>query len=503
MKLNKIILALAAVAVSATACQKEGDTLLSEIQISSSYVTIPLAGGTTKVNLKVSDAWTITCHDTCSTFKQVHPTLDKDKKVVNDTTYNWLSINKTTGEAGEHVIEFSAKATQVPHQANLYIKCAGKEQKIIVMQGLSKPEPATCAQVLAGPNSKTYQVSGTVTGIANTQYGNLYINDGTGEVYVYGTLDKDGKEKNFLSLGIEVGDIITVEGPKDTYNGTVELVNVTVIKIVKSLIKVEKVLPTSSVDKEGGNAEVWVTFKGKGLDISEIEAPWLTITGQMMVGDTTVVLLRAAANEGFPRTAEVKVSSSSGSQTSEAVATVKQAGLTNTCAEILALPKNTGTCTNDVIVTCVYGKGFFIHDDTGDALVYVNAAPTVALGDKVVVEGTISQYSGMNQIASPVIEKKASKVSYTLTPVTATAADLNNWVATPTCKYAKISGITFTANKDYEGKIAGSDAKININYDTKVNKPSQGATNVELEGYVYGSYNGTVYFYATKAAVAN
>ena len=49
-------------------------------------------------------------------------------------------------------------------------------------------------------------------------------------------------EKNFLSLGIEVGDIVTVEGPKTTYNGTVELVNVTVINIEKSLIKVDSLM---------------------------------------------------------------------------------------------------------------------------------------------------------------------------------------------------------------------------------------------------------------------
>mgnify|MGYP000063794915 CR=1 FL=1 len=50
-----------------------------------------------------------------------------------------------------------------------------------------------------------------MTAIANTTYGNLYLNDGTGEIYIYGTLDASGAEKNFLSLGIEVGDEITVQ----------------------------------------------------------------------------------------------------------------------------------------------------------------------------------------------------------------------------------------------------------------------------------------------------
>lgn len=85
-------------------------------------------------------------------------------------------------------------------------------QHLNVVQGEVSITNATCAEVIAGPDNKTYQVTGTVTAIANTTYGNLYLNDGTGEIYIYGTLDASGAEKNFLSLGIEVGDEITVSG---------------------------------------------------------------------------------------------------------------------------------------------------------------------------------------------------------------------------------------------------------------------------------------------------
>ena len=64
-------------------------------------------------------------------------------------------------------------------------------------------------------------------------YGNWMLKDATGEILIYGTLDAEGKTKNFSSLGIEVGDIVTVEGPKKTYNTTVELVDVKVIAIEK------------------------------------------------------------------------------------------------------------------------------------------------------------------------------------------------------------------------------------------------------------------------------
>lgn len=99
----------------------------------------------------------------------------------------------------------------------------------------TKPEAqeATCAEIIAGEDGVTYRVRGEVTSIDNTLYGNWSLKDETGEIYIYGTLDANGQTKNFESLGIAVGDIVTVEGPKETYNSIVELVNVTVVKIEK------------------------------------------------------------------------------------------------------------------------------------------------------------------------------------------------------------------------------------------------------------------------------
>ena len=56
--------------------------------------------------------------------------------------------------------------------------------------------------------------------------------------------------KNF-EKEYNLGDVITVEGPKTTYNGTVELVDVTVISIKKSLVKIEEG-ETNAFDANGG-----------------------------------------------------------------------------------------------------------------------------------------------------------------------------------------------------------------------------------------------------------
>ena len=68
----------------------------------------------------------------------------------------------------------------------------GETQHINVIQGLPTVSKATCAQVLSGVDNKSYRVTGTCVSINNTTYGNFYLNDGTGQLYVYGTKDAGG-----------------------------------------------------------------------------------------------------------------------------------------------------------------------------------------------------------------------------------------------------------------------------------------------------------------------
>ena len=96
---------------------------------------------------------------------------------------------------------------------------------------------STCKQVIEnGVDGKIYWVEGQVTSIVQTTYGNWYLNDGTGTIYIYGTLDAKGNTQNFQSLGLAVGDRVMVHGPRLPYGYTNELEDVTVDKITHSLI---------------------------------------------------------------------------------------------------------------------------------------------------------------------------------------------------------------------------------------------------------------------------
>ena len=289
MKLKYFIPSLVAVVATLfTSCAKDNDpTYLGNIKVSESYVSLNTAGGSTSIDLTTNGNWQFE--------KVIKVTTKVDGKNV-DTYYetpDWLTVDKLSGGEGTTKVTFSAEAGE-GRSCELVISCNGEEQHIKVIQGIVTISTATCAEVLAGPDSKTYQVTGTVTSISNTTYGNWYLNDGTGEVYIYGTLDKNGGTKNFSSWGLEVGDQITVQGPKTTYNGTVELVDVTVVKIVKSLIKVDSLTVgdavTSTLPVEGGEITAHLTCKGTGVAV-EIPADakdWLGVTSSTVGTNPTV-----------------------------------------------------------------------------------------------------------------------------------------------------------------------------------------------------------------------
>lgn len=71
----------------------------------------------------------------------------------------------------------------------------------------------------------TYRLVGTVKNIQNTLYGNFDLEDASGKIYVYGLLNAAGEAKQFESLGVKEGDVLTLEGKYSEYNGNPQIKN--------------------------------------------------------------------------------------------------------------------------------------------------------------------------------------------------------------------------------------------------------------------------------------
>lgn len=335
-----ILMALTAVAAMTitVSCDDNNygpDTFLSEVNVSSSYVGINKDGGNASITVKASGNWEISAIP------------------------SWLTVSPTSGSAGEQTVTFSAESTLDGRNATLKLISDGKVQNINVIQGLATVSSATCAEVIAGPDSKTYQTKGVVTAIANTVYGNFYINDGTGEVYIYGCL-YEGKTQNnpIVNNKIEVGDEVTVQGPKTTYNGTVELVDVTVVNVSKSLIKCDSTyvagVNTNALPSDGGDLVAYLTNKGEGLYVSVPEEvkSWISISE--IAGNT--VTFHVAANTKGPRNATLVARTTDGKKEYTANIELSQAGLSGTL-EMPMTVEEAIAAANAGVTSSVYVKG--------------------------------------------------------------------------------------------------------------------------------------------------
>lgn len=141
---------------------------------------------------------------------------------------------------------------------------------------------STVSDVINGPEGEEYTVTGRISRIANANYGNFYIYDETGELYIYGTRNSDGLYPRDAggwyteSFGLALGDIVTVVGPKTLYRETPELVDV-------KLLQVEYASPALFSDYfqipgEEGSVYIPVRYIGGNLKV-ESAPEWISLAG--------------------------------------------------------------------------------------------------------------------------------------------------------------------------------------------------------------------------------
>ena len=244
-----------------------------------------------------------------------------------------------------------------------------------------------------------------------------------------------------------MGDVITVEGPKTTYNGTVELVDVTVINIKKSLIKIEE-QTQDAFDANGGDFIVRVSEAGNGVYVSipASAKDWLGFTSMVKTDSTTNISFHVAPNTGeASRSAVITFTSSNSTASSTVTASVSQMGLMGTLTNPFTVEQAieycqtlSGNSANDyyikgtvsrIISGGEFGSNgnatFYISDD-GEFLGEDDKNPdkahdfeayrvlyfgnekwnadvnkgNISVGDEVVICGKLTLYKGISETAS-------------------------------------------------------------------------------------------------------
>lgn len=475
MKPKYLLLSFLALATFAfTGCNDEVEIVsLSEFKASPSYIGFALEGGTLTSDVTATATWA----------------FDKE------TLPSWLTVSPESGDAGALKINFTAAANNsTKRSAEVKVKIGDRTQIFTVTQDGKEAPLSTIAEVLAGADGASYKVKGAVTGIASTSYGNLYINDGTGSILVYGLKNKSGQYPKdaaggWASFGIDPGDEITIQGPKIDYSGTKEFKDATLISVLKSLVAVS---PDSfELEKESSDFVVAVFYKGTNLEVVPSE-DWLSVKSLEKKDDSTYVTLHAVENTGVtPRTATVSFTSALDKQTSTVRTSVKQKGNEPVLSTIEDALKTTFAHVEGSVMA-MSTKGYVLSDATGSIFAF-EGNTKFKPGDKVKVVGAIGAYNFGVQIGHDVEEKLGHKDPVYPDPVELTAAKLDEIIAskgtdkTKVEDAIKIQYVRFTGTVSISGKytnilIAGSANDVSPYNATSDFKFTDGAT-VTCTGY--------------------
>ena len=201
MKTTRILLISCLLAVVAAGCGKQAPASLNLLGNS---VTLPAEGGAEEISIMTNQSWTATANQ------------------------SWVRITPSSGDAsGEYqtlTVSALENTAEEERQAQVSIS-AGTLTKMISVTQAGTPR-FTIRDFKAKPVNKTtwYKLTGEIASIANETYGNLYIFDETGYLYVYGLGEKQvaSNDQSFSKLGLKAGDKITIMTLRSEHNGLIE-----------------------------------------------------------------------------------------------------------------------------------------------------------------------------------------------------------------------------------------------------------------------------------------
>lgn len=402
MKLKYLILSILAGA-ALMGCEKEFEiSSLADFKAEPSYLGIAVNGGTVSSKVEADASWSF------------------------ESVPDWLTVNPTSGGAGSATIQFSAGPNESPsaRKAELKVKVGNDYQIFTVVQtGAGEAPISTIAEVSAGDDGKVYRIRGTVTSVANTSYGNFYVADDTGEIYIYGVKNNSGQypkdaEGGWGSFGIEVGDVVTVEGPRTLYNSTLELVDAAVVKVEKSLIKTN--VSEVALPKEAGEFTIKVESSLNPLAIYP-DVDWIVLKE---ISGANVIFSYTENDAIIKRTGNIIIKGEGALKSIPVTQDPREIDpardiLTKTIADVLASPEDAMLYRIKGVITSIangtYGN-IYIADGTGEVYVYGLTATKqekndksfsnlgLKVGDVVTLIGNHTSYNGTPQIGGAFYE---------------------------------------------------------------------------------------------------
>ena len=231
-------------------------------------ITVPSFATEVKIKVTSNKKWSVRNHD------------------------SWIkSFTKSGENNGEIVVTFDAyTSTTEERTAKFQVIGQGTNTWVTLTQSKVAPN-MTVAEFLAEDVVKgDYAIlTGSIENIQKKDYGNFYLQDETGIVYIYGLYDVNGG-KVFTPLGLKEGDIVTVYGKKDVYKeNPPQLANGVYISHVSSKIRRKLAFSAESAEATLGNAFTAPSLSGETVGVVYSSSKPEVATVNPSTGEVTLV----------------------------------------------------------------------------------------------------------------------------------------------------------------------------------------------------------------------
>ena len=170
---------------------------------------------------------------------------------------------------GEYETEYTFNIVAIPADEEAYTA-----SKVVTAVATTEAKPAqkvTVAEFLAAAEDSTmYELTGVITSVANTTYGNFDLTDETGTVYIYGLCSPEGAQKYWAESGAKLGDTITIQTARTSFNGAPQGKNALFVELVPFVETASEWGVVGDLNSWGSSADIvmYNTWKAKDLFVA-------------------------------------------------------------------------------------------------------------------------------------------------------------------------------------------------------------------------------------------
>lgn len=194
-------------------------------------------------------------------------------EVTATTDVEWITFLHN----GDVINATAEKNDDATRSATITFSAEGYDSvEVIVKQDAGENaggDTMTIAEFLELKDTETeYTLTGKITRVVNTTYGNFDITDATGTVYVYGLLTPEGaSQQQWAAAGLREGDIITIKGKYSLYNGSPQIKNAVYVSHV-----VAQFIEATAVTVDANETTATIAVSANIAWTATCDANWVT-----------------------------------------------------------------------------------------------------------------------------------------------------------------------------------------------------------------------------------